>query len=136
MVTVHKQLSVFLANVPGTLAEVLKILASENINIVGLMVTDSIDHAVIRLVVNDPTKAAHLLGHQGVLVIESEVLAVTLKDEPGALLKVASRLSEANINIAYTYATDGTSGDVVAIIRPTNMEAAKEALAPLYPSQA
>jgi hypothetical protein len=132
MVQVYKQLSIFLANVPGTLAQVLSTLAKAKINIIGLMVNDSIDHAVIRLVVDNPTKAAHLLGDEGLLVIESDVLGVVLQDEPGALLKVAGTLAKAKANIAYTYATDGTNGAVMAFIRPTNVAKAKKALAAMH----
>ena len=132
MVKVYKQLSIFLANVPGTLAKVLNALARKKINIMGLMVTDSIDHAVVRLVVDDTRAAVHLLGDQGLLVIESDVLGVHLEDKPGALLNVATTLSAAKVNIAYTYATDGTGGEVLAFIRPTDLAKAKKALAALY----
>ena len=129
MLKVYKQLSIFLANVPGTLAAVLRLLAKEKINILGLMVYDSIDHSVVRLVVDDPNTASHLLGNHGLLVIESDVLGINLKDQPGALLTVASTLAKAKANIAYTYATDGSGGEVLAFLRPTNMAKAKRALA-------
>jgi len=131
MVKVYRQLSIFLANVPGTLAEVLKVLAREKINIIGLMVNDSIDHAVVRLVVDDPRKASHLLGNRGLLVVESDILGVVLEDRPGALMKISSKLAKAKANIAYTYATDGTGGQVMAFIRPTNMAKARKALSEL-----
>jgi hypothetical protein len=128
MLKVYKQLSIFLANVPGTLAKVLKILANKKINLLGMMVFDSVDHAVIRMVVNDPIKATHLLGNHGLLVIESDVLGIQLEDKPGALLKIAARLAAAKVNISYTYATDGAGGDVMAFLRPANMSKAKQAL--------
>jgi len=135
MVKVYKQLSIFLANQPGTLAKVLKLLAVEKINILGLMVTDSIDHAVVRLVVDDNAKATHILGDHGLLVIRSEVIGVHLADKPGALMQVATRLAKAKVNIAYTYATDGTGGEVLGFIRPSDMTKAKRALASLNKSK-
>ncbi len=128
MVRRYQQLSVFVANVPGTLAQVLKTLAKAKINIIGMMVTDSIDHAVIRMVVEAPEKAAHLLGNAGVLVIESDVLGLHVDDTPGALLDVAAKLAAAKVNIAYTYSTDGSGGQVTVFLKPTNMAKAMKAL--------
>lgn len=136
MVKVYTQLSIFLANVPGTLAKVLNLLAKKKINVMGLMVTDSIDHAVVRMVVDDTATAVHLLGDQGLLVIESDVLGVHLEDKPGALMKIAATLSTAKVNIAYTYATDGTGGQVLAFIRPTDVAKAKRALGKIYQTTA
>ncbi len=134
MIGVYKQLSIFLANVPGTLASVLKVLGEQQINILGLMVNDSIDHAVIRMVVDDPAKAVHLLGNQGLLVIESDVLGIVLEDRPGALLEVAKTLAKAKVNIAYTYATNGTGGQVMAFIRPVDLRKAKKVLTEKFKS--
>jgi hypothetical protein len=128
MVTRYRQLSIFVANVPGTLAQVLKILAKAKINILGMMITDSIDHAVIRIIVSDPRKAAHLLGNDGVLVIDSDVIGFQLPDTPGALLAVAAKFATAKVNIAYTYATDGTGGTVTVFMKPSNLAKAMKAL--------
>ena len=128
MVRRYRQLSAFVANVPGTLAQVLRILAKAKINILGMMVTDSIDHAVIRMVLDNPRKAAHLLGNEGVLVIESDIVGFELDDRPGALLSVSAKLAAAKINIAYIYATDGSGGQVTVFLKPTNIAKAVKAL--------
>ena len=80
---VVQQLSVFLENKPGVLAEFCATLAAENVNIQGISITDSVDHAVVRLVVDDPVKALHILGERQTLALETEVLAVNLTDAPG-----------------------------------------------------
>ena len=59
---VEKQLSLFLENKPGTLAAVCQALADEAVNIYAISVVDAVDHAVVRMVVSDPTKAITLLG--------------------------------------------------------------------------
>lgn len=128
MVRRYRQLSAFVANVPGALAKMLGILAKAKVNILGMMVTDSIDHAVIRMVVGDPDKAVHLLGNHGVLVIESDVLGFRLEDKPGALCAAAEKLAAAKVNIAYTYATDGTGGQVMVFLKPANLAKAAKAL--------
>jgi len=126
---VVKQLAIFLANKPGTLAQVCRHLAGARINILAMTVADTVDHAVVRLVVSDPTKAIHLLGDAGVLVVESDVLAVTLRNRPGALAKVAQRLASAKVNIEYAYAAVApTQGESMVIIRPSGLKKAMKVL--------
>ncbi len=103
------QLSVFLKNEPGVLASICKALAERKINILGMSVSDAIDHAVLRFVVNKPEQAAHLLGDRGMLVLETEVLQLALPNNPGTLGKVASKLAKAKVNIDYAYAAGGPS---------------------------
>jgi hypothetical protein len=98
-----KQLSIFLKNRPGTLADVCDHLRDEGINIVGFCVSDTVDHAVVRMVVDEPVRAIHLLGNAGILVVENEVLVVELKNEPGQLARLGRDLAAADINIDYAY---------------------------------
>ncbi len=100
---VEKQLSLFLENRPGTLAAVCRALARAGINIFAISVLDAVDHAVVRMVVNDPHKAIHLLGDRGVLVIERAVLLLEGRSRPGELARVASALAKHKINIEYAY---------------------------------
>jgi hypothetical protein len=102
---VDKQLAVFLENRPGALAAMSETLAEAGINLLALTVSDTVDHAVIRLVVDKPDAALHLLGDAGMLVVESDVLVVELGNRPGTLARVARRLAESNVNIEYAYCT-------------------------------
>jgi hypothetical protein len=68
------QLAVFLENRPGALARVCEALAKAGVNIHALTVSDTVDHAVVRMVVSDATKALMLLGERGVLAFENDVL--------------------------------------------------------------
>ncbi len=102
-VTTAKQLSLFLQNKPGVLAKLCRAMASEKISLKGISVSDSVDHAVVRLVVDKPAKARRLFEEHNLLVIENEVLAVSLPDRPGELGKVAARLSRAKLNIHYLF---------------------------------
>ena len=70
------QLAVFLANRPGALARVCEAMAKAEINIHALATSDTVDHAVVRMVVSDPTKALMLLGEAGTLALETEVLMI------------------------------------------------------------
>lgn len=110
---IAQQLSVFLENKPGVLAAVCKSLTEKQVNIVGFSISDTVDYAVVRMVVDDTTTATHVLGEGGALVVETEVLALELANEPGAIQTVAEKLSQANVNIEYAYGTaDGSTGKV------------------------
>ncbi|MFH1532709.1 MAG: ACT domain-containing protein [Pseudomonadota bacterium] len=98
-----KQLSVFLKNRPGTLLGICAHLSEAGINILGLSVSDTIDHAVVRMIVDEPVRTLHMLGDAGVLVIENDVLAITLKNETGQLAGLAETLGGSGVNIEYAY---------------------------------
>ncbi len=102
-VTTAKQLSIFLENRPGVLAKLCRTLASAKISLKGISVSDSVDHAVVRVVVDKPSKARRVFEEHNLLVIENEVLAVSIPDKPGELGRVAGRLSKAKLNISYLY---------------------------------
>ncbi len=97
------QLSVFLSNKAGTLAAVCDELAAAKINIFALTISDTIDHAVVRMVVSDPLKALHLFGDHGVLAVETKVLMLENNNKPGSLATIAEKLAKAKINIEYAY---------------------------------
>jgi len=123
------QLSVFLANKPGTLAEVCDELAKANINIYALTISDSADHAVVRMVVSDTQAAIHRFGERGVLVVENEVLMIENSNKPGSLSKIAERLSRAKVNIDYAYlATSPGSKKGLLILRVEQVKKALQAL--------
>lgn len=98
-----KQLSVFLANKPGMLADVCNELAKAGVNIFALTISDTADHSVVRMVVSNPEKTLHIFEERGVLAVESKVLAIENKNKPGALAKISTRLAKAKINIEYAY---------------------------------
>jgi hypothetical protein len=102
------QIAIFLKNEPGVLYSICNALAEKKINIHGMSVVDAIDHAVLRLVVNKPRQAAHLLEDRGMLVIESDVLQVSLPNRPGTLAKIARKLARSKLNIDYAYAAGGS----------------------------
>lgn len=123
------QLAVFLANKPGTLAEVCDELAKANINIYALTISDSVDHAVVRMVVSDTRKALHIFGERGVLVVENDVLMIDNTNKPGSLSKLAEKLAANKINIEYAYlATSPSSKKGLLILRVSNSKKALQVL--------
>lgn len=113
---VHKQLSVFLENKPGTLARVSGALAARRVNIIAFSITDAADHGVMRMVVSNPFQAAHILGEGGMMVIESDVMAVDLPNRPGSLARLAERLARAKVNIEYAYGSTGARKNKAQLI--------------------
>ncbi len=99
-----KQISVFLENKSGRLAQVTKVLGQNGINIRALSIADTTDFGILRLIVNNPDAAYRVLKEAGFTVSTTEVIAVEVKDEPGGLSKVLEILREVNINIEYLYA--------------------------------
>jgi len=119
------QLALFLANKPGTLAAVCDALADEKINIFGLTISDTVDHAVVRMVVSDYKKALSIFEERGTLVIENEVLMLEHDNKPGTLSKIAKKLAAEDVNIEYAYLATAPSADKgVLIFRPDDLKKA------------
>ncbi|TMB19702.1 MAG: amino acid-binding protein [Deltaproteobacteria bacterium] len=128
---VETQLSAFLENRAGVLAEMAADLARQGISIRALTVANLVDHAVVRLVVSEPQKALHLLGDRGVLVVSSQLVALDMPDEAGALAGVAKRLGRAGVNIEYAYGSAPVGGGrAVIYVRVSDLKKARAALAP------
>ena len=98
-----EQLAIFVANKPGTLVEVCDALAADKINIYALTVSDTVDHAVVGMVVSDTRKALAVLESYGMLVVENDVLMIENDNKPGGLSRIAKKLTEHKVNIEYAY---------------------------------
>ncbi len=121
-----KQLSVFLANKPGTLAAVCEELAKAKVNIMAMTISDTVDHAVVRLVVSNTQRALAIFEERGVLAVENNVISIENSNAPGALARIAKVLSKGKVNIEYGYlATSPGAKTGLLIIRVTD---AKKAL--------
>jgi hypothetical protein len=121
-----KQLSIFLKNSPGTLATVSEGLKAEGISILGLTVSDAVDHAVVRMVVDKPQKALHFFGEHAVLVLDTDIVAVDLENRAGALADLGRTLGEQHINIEYMYGSIPTGGGSGTLfIKLSDIEAAR-----------
>lgn len=124
------QLSVFLENKPGAFARVCSTFANEGVNLLAIMVEDAVDHAVVRMVVDNPKKGKDLLEDHGAVSLENEVLAVEMKNQPGQLVHIAEKLAQAKINIDYAYGSSPptNSGEVMIYVRVANPQAALKVL--------
>lgn len=97
------QLSVFVENRPGHLAEALGILAAGDVNILSFTIADTIDYGILRLVVDKVAEAERLLEDAGYEVAVHPVVCALLPDRPGALAAVVRLVSESGLDIEYIY---------------------------------
>lgn len=125
-----KQITVFLENKPGRLANVLSALAREKVNITALSVMDKHEHSVLRLVADDPVKTGQVIQSLNTPFTETDVLAVELRNQPGALARVCEILAAEHVNIDYAYCSSGgRNGKVIGVFKVSNSEKAIRVLA-------
>ena len=123
------QLSVFIENKSGRLADVTRTLADAGINVRALSIADTIDYGLLRLIVNDPAKAKSVLTNAGFTVALTEVLAIEVPDRPGGLAGIIDAFAECGLNIEYMYAFVGTSGEnAIVIFRVEKVDEATSSL--------
>jgi hypothetical protein len=111
-----EQISVFLENKSGRLADVAEALAGEGVNIRALSLADTADFGILRLIVNDTEKVKKVLKENGFTVGLTEVVAIEVPDRPGGLAGILGILKGRDINVEYMYAYVQSSGENAIII--------------------
>lgn len=111
-----KQISVFLENKSGRLAEVTRTLADNDIDISALSIADTTDFGILRLIVNKPEKAEEVLKKNGFTVSGTSVIAIGVEDKPGGLASALEILDDENIGIEYMYAFVSKTDDEALVI--------------------
>ena len=120
-----QQISVFVENKPGTLAEVLHALKEHDVNLRALSVADTADFGILRMVVNEPEKVEKMLRDAGYAVKSTPVLTIAISDKPGGLLTEVEKLSAAGINVEYVYAFAAKSATEARVVfKVDNLEMA------------
>lgn len=123
-----EQLSIFLENKVGRLAEVTEVLASSDINIRTLSLADTSDFGILRLIVNDHEKAKAALKEAGFTVGLTSVIAVEVPHKPGGLNSILHLLGKKGVNVEYMYAFMQKGENAVLIFRFNRPDAALEVL--------
>ncbi len=118
-----QQLSVFLENRAGQLAEVTALLAAHQMNLRAIHIAETADYGVLRLIVDDPDAARALLKEQGYVLSVTPVVAVEVEDQPGGLSKLLEKMAAAQIDVEYMYSVFGTqNGRATMIFRVRETE--------------
>ncbi len=111
-----EQISIFIENKSGRLAEVSGILGDSGVNIRALSLADTSDFGILRLIVDDSEKALQVLRGHKFTVSKTEVIGVAVPDSPGGLSSILHILDQNNVNVEYMYAFVERSGDNAVII--------------------
>lgn len=124
-----KQLSIFIENKPGRLSSICSTLADADVNIQAMTVHDTVDHAIVRLVVDNPNKALILLEEDGAYIVTQDVAVIETENRPGIIAQIAKKLFRADINIEYAYCTAAKNQDFgCLVIKTTDPEQTLEIL--------
>ena len=111
-----KQMSVFVENTTGRLADLTKILADNDIDIKASTIADTVDFGILRCIVPDPEAATKILKAAGFTASITEVVAVSIEDRPGGLHKVLKVLADNDIGVDYIYSTIRAKDDRAVIM--------------------
>lgn len=113
-----KQISVFLDDAPGSLADLADILQRSSINMRAISVADAKDFGIVRMIVDDNESAVAVMEDAGYVCKMSDVLAVEVDDSPGGLYKILRALGDVDVNIDYSYTlTTNQAGKAYLVAR-------------------
>ena len=99
-----QQISVFVENKPGRLAQITDFLGKNNVNLFALSIADTTDYGILRIIVEKPDEVAKLLKKNGFTVSVTDVLAIRIENRPGGLADILNILAAENIGVEYVYA--------------------------------
>lgn len=124
-----RQLSIFLENRLGRLAEVTAVLGEAKIDILAISVADTADFGILRLLVDDVDKAVAALKAKSIVCTVNPVTVVSVNGVPGGLAAILKVINEKALNIEYMYAiAQTTSANPLMVFRFADPAAAKTAL--------
>ena len=102
-----KQISVFMENRPGRLAEITKVLSDNDIDVRAINIADTTDYGILRMIVNDEVKAEKVLRENNMTASVTDVIAISIPDTVGAFSTVINLLKDKGISIEYIYSFIG-----------------------------
>lgn len=97
------QISVFLENRTGQLAQITRLLAEHNIDIRAISIAETADYGVARMIVDDSRKASDILLQHGDILSMTPVWAVEVPDRPAGLAELLAVLAEKCVDVEYMY---------------------------------
>jgi len=121
-----QQLSVFLENKSGRLAEVLEVLGKEEISITALSVADTAEFGIVRIITPEPAKVREMLKQHGFTCNVSDVVSVVTPNGAKYYAKILKILSDLKISVEYTYAFSNGDKTMIILRCDTNQKAVEE----------
>lgn len=119
----EKQLAIFVQNKVGSLGDLSAAFSKSGINIRAFTVVDDLDWGIVKIVVDDDEKAREILHNLGLMYGESQVLTVTVPNNPGTLAKLSEKLAKKKINIEQAYATAAGDNSLLVLATTDNKKA-------------
>lgn len=124
-----KQVSVFIENATGALADFSRTLGNSGIDMLAISIADTTEFGILRAIVSDYEKAEKVLKQSGFAVSLTDVIAVCVSDSPGGLADVLELLKANDISLEYIYSfLRHISGDAIIILRTNSPEEAMKLL--------
>ncbi len=123
------QISIFLENRSGGLADAVEVLGRNGIDIRAIALADMAAFGILRLVVDDPDRTRKVLKDGGFTVDKTRVVAAEVPDRPGGLADTLGALRKRGINVEYMYSAARRSGErAIVIFRVDEIGRALDAL--------
>ena len=114
-----KQVSIFLENETGRLADLTQVLAEHNVDLNAVTIAETGEYGILRCIVQNPEEAVAVLAGRGFMASITEVLTVAIDNVPGAVNKVLQALADAGIGVKYIYSTIQSAKAEAAITMKT-----------------
>ena len=122
------QITVFLENTEGRLAELCRSIASAKVNMLALTIADTSEYGVVRILCDKPEKALEALEAAGYRAIATPVVAVRVPNRPGGLASLLEALDKLGLNIEYGYCFSIAGGSAVDVLKVHGAQKAVEAI--------
>lgn len=121
-----KQISLFLENKAGELAEITRLLASNGVNLSAINIAETADYGIVRIIADDPQKAAQVLSENDFIISVTPVVRVNVPDRTGGLNEILEVMAEKNIDVEYMYSVfaskDGTASMIFKVSDTEKLE--------------
>ncbi len=111
-----EQLSIFLENKSGGLADVVEVLARRGVNLRALSLADAADIGILRVIVDDTEKAWAALREAGLVARRTRVVAIEVPDRPGGLSSTLAALRPSALDVEYMYAFPTKRGEAAIVV--------------------
>ena len=122
-----KQVSVFVENKKGALADALRALSEAGVGLRALSIADTNDFGILRVIADDNAKAMLVLSEHGYVCSATEVVAAAADDKPGGLAALLTLLSDSGIDVEYVYAFVAQAKSHACVVLRVKDNAAAEA---------
>ena len=124
-----QQISVFLENRKGQLAEITHLLAENGVDLRAISIAETTDYGLARMIVDDSAKASSILLEKGNILSLNPVWAIRVPDRPAGLSELLMKLADNGVDIEYMYSLFAHKGEYAyMVIQTADEEALKGAL--------